>query len=231
MKKVVLIGFGIFLAAALAGYFLAAASGHLPPLPARLPFMKNTNTEQQQKVLVVLVDDLKTSEPVVESIWMIYTYPESQPYLVFLPVYSLRDRTAHPDIQAGFKYGFLGKISTEFWDSINNAYDLHWDQYLLLDNPSAALMIESITGKKAPKLFSQPPNLKKPADFQAAMTKYIKVYCSLLKSEKKEISLSETWATISPEFQTDMDREKLKDSWAWFGEHPLETPCNIVSSK
>ena len=231
MKKMILTGLLVFLAAAIVGYIIAAISGLLPPFPSRLPINREPEDDQQQKTLVVLVDDLKSSNPAVESIWMVYSYPDSQPALVFLPVYSLRDQSAHPEIQAEFKFGLFGKLASEFRDSLQETYNLHWDNYLILDNQMFAQIAKLITGKKAPKLLSQAPNPEKPADYQATVIKYIKAYCSLLKSGKSEPAYNEVWMEISPGFWTDIEQENLKASWSWFFEHPQKTPCNIVSSK
>lgn len=231
MKKVILTGLLVFLAAATAGYIIAAVSGQLPPFPSKLPIKRDLEANQQQKILVILVDDLKSSNPVIESIWMVYNYPESQPALLFLPIHSLRDQAAHPEIQAKFKFGFLGKLSTGFRDSLQDTYNIYWDNYLVLDNQIFSQFIQLITEKKAPKLLSQPTNLEKPADYKAVMIKYIKVYCTLLKSGKLDPALNDGWMKITPGFWTNIKQENLDDYWSWFVEHPQKTPCNIISSK
>ncbi len=231
MKKLILTGLLVFLAAAIVGYIIAAISGLLPPFPSRLPIIHESEDDQQQKTLVVLVDDLKSSDPVIESIWMIYGYPDSQPALVFLPVYSLRDQSAHPEIQTDFNFGLFGRLSVEFRESLQESYNLNWDKYLILDNQMFAQISTLLTGKKAPKLLAQPPNLEKPADYQATAIKYIKAYCSYIKSGKSDPVMIESWMEISPGFWTDIKQENLEASWAWFIEHPQKTPCNIVTSK
>jgi hypothetical protein len=231
MKKVLLTGLLVFLVAVIAGYFIAAVSGLLPPFPSRLPFSKNPEPDQQQKILVILVDDFKSANPMVESIWMVYHYPESQPALVFLPVYSLREQSAHPQIQAEFNINFLKKLSPEFQNSLEETYNLQWDKFLVLDNMILSKIIKLVTGKKAPKVLAQTPNQEKPADYQSVVLKYVKAYCSTVKSGKSDPALYDDWKLITEEFKTNIPQEQLADSWLWFKEHPQKIPCNIVSNK
>jgi hypothetical protein len=231
MKKVFLTGLLVFLVAAIAGYFIAAVSGLLPPFPSRLPFSKDPEPDQQQKILVILVDDLKSSNQVVESIWMVYHYPESQPTLVFLPVYSLREQSTHPQIQAEYKFNFLKNLSPEFRDSLEETYNLQWDKYLVLDNMVFSQIIQLVTGKKAPKVLAQTPNQEKPADYQSVVLKYVKAYCSAVKSGKPDPELNDDWKLITDEFWTNIPQAQIADSWLWFIEHPQKIPCNIISSK
>ncbi len=231
MKKVLLTGFLVFFVAVIAGYFIAAISGSLPPFPSRLPFSKDPESDQQQKILLVLVDDLKSSNPVVESIWMVYHYSNSQPALVFFPVYSLREQSSYPQIQAEYNFNFLKNLSPKFRDSLEETYTLQWDRYLVLDNMLFSRIIKLVTGKKAPKVLAQTPNQEKPADYQLVVLKYIKAYCSTVKSGKPDPAKNDDWNLITEEFWTNIPRDQMDDFWLWFIEHPQKIPCNIVSSK
>jgi hypothetical protein len=87
-----------------------------------------------------------------------------------------------------------------------------------------------VTGKKAPKVLAQMPNQEKPADYQSVVLKYVKAYCSVVKSGKPDPELNEDWNLIADGFWTNIPQEQLAGSWGWFIEHPQKIPCNIVSS-
>jgi hypothetical protein len=230
MKKIILTGVGIFLAALLTGYAIASLPNHLPPFPTRLPISKNTDQNNQQKILLILVDDHKSSQPVVESIWMVYVYPDQQPYWQFLPVYSLRDLKDNPELQSAYQYGLFGFIQGKFWKTLNSKYGLEWDQYLILDNAGLSAFHKEITGKDPPKTLGQPVNLEKPADFLAMTSKLIKSYCGIIKSGNKNPIPPIDWTSIYANLKSGMKMKALASNWELFIENPQKNPCNIIKT-
>jgi hypothetical protein len=228
MRKIVLTGVGIFLAATIGGYLLASLPGHLPPFPTQLPFAKNYNARNQENILVVLVNDLKSSQPMIESVWMIYFYPKDHPSLVFMPVYSLKDLKKNPELQADYSYTILGKVSNAFWKTLDKKYKLKWDHYIILDNKAALAIYQQLGGKKPPKPLTLEVSLKKPADYNAAAKLVIKAVCGKIKRGWNEKDSSIKWSKMEPAPQSDQTQSQIKTSWNELGIKPQDDPCNIL---
>ena len=230
MKKAFPIGIFIFLVAAFAGYAIAASARQLPPFPAKLPLVSETDQSGLKSTLVILVDDLKSNQPVVESLWMVYRYPDSEPPFVFLPLYAMKDQPSNPEIQAGFGYGLFGSLSAEFRHSLEDEYKVRWDRYLILDNQALSQFTSQMTGKKASKILSQTPNPEKPADYSAVVVKSLQSFCSLLKSGKEEQISKINWQEISTTLRSDIPQDELVTAWHSLLDIPHTNPCNIVKN-
>jgi len=231
MRKILITGVGIFLTAVMAGYLIASLPGKLPPFPTNLPFEKKSSQRSQVNLLVILIDDINSSPPILESIWMVYAYPGNQPSFVFLPVYSLKAKKANPDLQDGFKYGLFGRISNKFWNSLAEDYQIRWDRYLIMDNVGLSSFYKQLTGKNPPKALKQEIVEDKPADYYAVAQKVIKAYCGKLKNGVNSESEIVDWATIESNIITNIKFETIVSEWNKYLENPQEDPCNIVSAK
>jgi hypothetical protein len=231
MRKIMVTGAAIFLTALLAGYFFAYLPGKLPPFPSSLPFEKKSDPRPQENLLVILVNDLNASPPILESIWMVYIYRGNQPSLVFLPIYSLKAKKSNPDLQDGFQYGMFGKISSKFWNSLAEDYQIRWDHYLIIDNVGLSSFYEQLTGKKPPKALKQEIVEAKPADYNAIAQKVIKAFCGKLKNGVNRESQNVDWTRIESNLKTNTKFEIIASEWTRYLKNPQEDPCNIVSVK
>lgn len=231
MKKIILTGIGIFLIAVAAGYALVSLSGYLPPFPAKFPLAKNAEQNDQQRIVLILVDDLQAKLPLIESIWMVYTYPNAQPYLVFTPIYSLKDIKDHPELQENFKNNILGKISAGFWQTLGKEYTLKWNASIIVDNESLSLFYKQVAGKNAPKALSIAADQNMPADYDTVLVKTLKAYCKKLKTGTNNAKFSLDWSTLQPNIESGISTHKMIESWNWFLKNQQESPCNIVTKK
>jgi len=231
MRKILVTGVGIFLTAVMAGYLIASLPGKLPPFPTHLPFEKKSSQQSQLNLLVILIDDINSSSPILESIWMVYIYPGNQPSFVFLPVYSLKAKKANPDLQDRFQYGLFGRISSRFWNSLSEDYQIRWDRYMIVDNVGLSSFYTQLTGKNPPKALKQEVIEDKPADYNPVTQKVIKAYCGKLKKGVNRESQIVDWTTIESNIKTNMKFETIVSEWTRYLENPQEDPCNIVSVK
>jgi hypothetical protein len=229
MKKIIFTSLGIFLAALLVGYLFAYLPGHLPQFPKQLPFSKNYNQRNQENTLVILVNNLDSKQPMIESVWMVYSYPQKQPSLVFVPVYSLKDLKKNPELQSSYTYTLLGKVAAGFWKTLETKYKLKWDHYIILDNAAALQIYHQLGGKKPPKTFSQELSLKKPADYNAASKKIIVTICGKISSGWKSSDPTIAWPKLKPAPQSDQSINQIKTNWEGLGAKPQEDPCNILN--
>jgi len=98
----------------------------------------------QRNILVILVDSLSTSDPRLEGVWLVGKL-STNPHLVFFPIFP-SSREEEAVIWSGaFDLDDDGQPSAAFLENLK-AKNIQWDNYLLVDHPSLADLIE-LTGR------------------------------------------------------------------------------------
>jgi hypothetical protein len=228
MRKILVTGVGIFLTALLAGYFFAYLPGKLPPFPSSLPFEKKSSQRSQENLLVILVDDLNASPPILESIWMIYFYPAQQPNLVMMPVYPSGKEESDQKTKKDFHFIFLGGIPKVFWKDLEDAHHLNWDHYLVVDHITLGTFLSQVTGKSAPKSLALPYKEGKTPNFTKVTRKLASTLCTSLKAEEKNPNLAVDWYVLKGHIKTDITVAMIQDNWDWIWINTSGKVCNII---
>ena len=228
MRKILVTGVAIFLTAFLAGYFFAYLPGKLPPFPSSLPFEKKSGQRSQENLLVILVDDLNASPPILESIWLVYFFPAQQPNLVIVPVFPTSKKNMDEKLRTSFQFKFLGNLPRVFWDNLGNAYHITWDHYLLIDHASMGTFLSQITGKSAPKSLALPYAKGKVPDFAKISRKLASTFCASLKAEEKNPKLIVDWSELKGHLKSDLSVATIQDNWDWIWYNTSGEVCNII---
>ena len=97
-------------------------------------------SSDQRNILVVLVDSLSTSAPRLEGIWLVGKL-STNPHLVFFPIYPAPQAGVEGQWSAAFALDENGQPAAAFLETLK-ARNIHWDNYLLVDHPSLADLIE-----------------------------------------------------------------------------------------
>jgi hypothetical protein len=101
-------------------------------------------SQDQRNILVILVDSLSTSSPRLEGVWLVGKL-STNPHLVFFPIFPASGEGEPGQWSGAFGLDADGQPMAAFLDSLR-AKNIHWDNYLLVDHPSLADLIE-LTGR------------------------------------------------------------------------------------
>jgi hypothetical protein len=94
----------------------------------------------QRNILVILVDSLSASAPRLEGIWLVGKL-STNPHLVFFPIYPSERESEAERWSGAFALDANGQPAAAFLDNLK-VKNIHWDNYLLVDHPSLADLIE-----------------------------------------------------------------------------------------
>jgi hypothetical protein len=114
-----------------------------PHTTGSAPILSPWKPDEQRNLLVIGVDQLNSSQPVLESAWLVL-YNPGVPHFSFVPLYPIQDES-HPDFDQAIQLAF--KVNS---DKTPNAAFLHalrssgawWDHYVLLDELALAEIID-----------------------------------------------------------------------------------------
>jgi hypothetical protein len=102
------------------------------------------SSQDQRNILVILVDSLSSSSPSLEGVWLVGKL-STDPHLVFFPIFPTSGEGEPGQLSGVFGLEDDGQPAAAFLDRLR-AKDIHWDNYLLVDHPSLADLIE-LTGR------------------------------------------------------------------------------------
>ncbi len=97
-------------------------------------------SQEQRNILVILVDSLSTSAPRLEGIWLVGKLP-TNPHLVFFPIFPAPREGEEEQWSGAFALDANGQPAAAFFENLK-VKKIHWDNYLLVDHPSLADLIE-----------------------------------------------------------------------------------------
>jgi len=94
----------------------------------------------QRNILVILVDSLSASSPRLEGIWLVGKL-STNPHLVFFPIFPAAGEGEVEGWPGEFALEADGQPAAVFLENLR-VKNIHWDNYLLVDHPSLADLIE-----------------------------------------------------------------------------------------
>jgi hypothetical protein len=100
--------------------------------------------QDQRNMLIILVDSLSTNNPRLEGIWLVGKL-STTPHLVFFPIFPVSMKGEVEQWSGVFGLDAAGQPTVAFLDNLK-IKNIHWDNYLLVDYPSLADLVE-LTGR------------------------------------------------------------------------------------
>jgi hypothetical protein len=97
-------------------------------------------SQDQRNILVILVDSFSTSNPRLEGVWLVGKLSHD-PHLVFFPIYPASKNSEAEQWSGVFGLDADGRPTAAFLENLK-ARNIRWDNYLLVDHPSLADLIE-----------------------------------------------------------------------------------------
>ena len=101
-------------------------------------------SRDQRNILIILVDSLSTSNPRLEGVWLVGKL-STNPRLVFFPIFPVSGAGEGEQWSGAFGLDAAGEPANAFLENLKTK-NIQWDNYLLVDYPSLADLIE-LTGK------------------------------------------------------------------------------------
>jgi hypothetical protein len=140
----------------LTGGLTGGLSGEHSNAPLSVPAMpaagqENRSLQRQSNVLLIGVDDLEASSPVLESVWLILYLPD-MPQITWMPIYPQILRTqAGVRIQA--KAALTDTFAIENGSAPNQEFldllkqeGMWWNHYVIVDQTAVIELIDSLGG-------------------------------------------------------------------------------------
>jgi len=217
----------------------AAAETMILPTPSQSPVKYTRATQmprpsatplalpQQEKVLLIQVDDLTIENPRMISIWGLFIAFSDQPNLIFKSIYpSIENSSWSQEIRGDFKLSPGGELSKDYMNRLN-AMGVEWDGYILIDNYFIDQYGNAFTHTAlSPYL---PPN----ADPEAILRQeeiFLNKTCQYLTQQENDLSVNFDWrAAASGHFLSDLKLNFLLLGWQWLVENDSIQNCEVLT--
>lgn len=193
----------------------------------------------QRNLLVIVIQDLTSTEPVLESVWLLISFPRNG-NLTLLPI--LPDPSGvHSEAQYELMYSF--SLSSQdapdvaFFEHLN--HDFWWDNYILLDKVGISKILENFrltSTFDTNAIFESIPSVwENPSKALSGQTELFRTICdqfkSVTNSDKKEILLNK----IGDYILTDLDWSEFLAGWSssrrWGYQFECEFPTLTLENK
>lgn len=185
------------------------------PTPQAMP-------DRQRNILVIGVDDLLSTDPRLQSVWMVL-FLKDVPHLMMMPIYpqpitgSTNTQVLDDHLAGLFRLDDEKSPSAEFIQALE-ARDLWWTGYVLLDQRALQQSLEVIAGSSASTgsladelLSSMQGNLLDSGTVLSSQTRFVQEMCrysSWLSTSDTE-QILDLAAQIYPHLRTDLDLEAM----------------------
>lgn len=232
--KFIIIGI-IFIICLVLGYVVAGKSASLNPETAKsenaLPKTFLNLTPAQSDYVILMVDDLTAEKPQITTIWMVFFYPKSQPYLILLPVFPTGNKKANTALQSEFIITPMSGVNQSFWNKLEDDYHIKWEHYIIVDESSLAQITQKLIAEDPPARLLKPNNKRKVSQTLADSSGVIKKICGNLVMEQVSPGMVIDWKSFENHLLSDLHSSTLEKNWNWILSNPLADPCNIISYK
>ena len=190
----------------------------------------------QQNLLVITVDQLALAKPVLESIWLLITYPEIS-NLTLVPIYpSIREDsiTAHLMLAQTFVMTAQQTPHSEFLELLREK--IYWDNYLIADQKgvSSVLRILDQFSERYPGQKNQTNSILLPQTGQEvdrrSLENQIQIWngvCLDLSRISKADEIENLIQQISPHFHTNLLWEELSQQWSFEQPNDFHMGCEF----
>lgn len=192
----------------------------------------------QRKILIVVVDNLQADNPQLATIWLAtYFHPRFQITLnpVFPELVS-EDLQIEKSLSDDFEFTVKGEFSQDFQKLIQSR-QIHWDNYLYLDEFGLAMLIDEIEGidlgrgkVSGVRAISQIPLARENA--QAALFAYATLARAICRQSGDLVEQAEVldlYRQLDSHLRTDLPEQSLVDEWQRLRNHKTGVFCEFPS--
>ena len=191
------------------------------PNPTQIPSSQPI-PDRQRNILVIGVDDLLSTDPQLQSVWMVL-FLKDVPHLMMMPIYpqptvgSANTQVLDDSLAGIFRLDDEKNPSAEFVHALE-ARDLWWTGYVLLDQHALQQSLDVIAGSSASSgalvnelISSMQGNLLDSGTVLSSQTRFVQEMCrysSWLSFSDTE-QILDLAAQIYPHLRTDLDLEAM----------------------
>ena len=189
-------------------------------------------SSDQHNYLVIGVDQIKSSNPNLESIWLLISFP-GKSSLTLIPVYPTVEGgipLADSTLAELFSISAEGIPGTGFSDHLRE--QIRWDNYILIDMAGYAAVFEFLDQGKpdfevTSTLTSLPPVWQDPVGALQAQTQLMNAACTQASNLPGKINTIEFIQNIQPHFHTDINWEEIIQQWSFEQQDSFQINCEF----
>ena len=186
----------------------------------------------QRNLLVIGVDQKKSPDPILESIWLLISYP-GKSNLTLIPIY--------PTIEGGipladstlaqiFSISSEGVPDTKFFNHLKD--QLWWDNYILINKEGISALFEFLNQSEpdfevAATMASLPAAWQDPDGALQGQSQLMKMACERTSKLLGEVNFSKFIQEIQLHVHTDLNWEEVSQNWSFRPPASLQIECEF----
>ena len=185
----------------------------------------------QWNLLVIAVQDLTSSEPVLENLWLLISFPRNQTLtlLPILPDPSGVISTAHFVLRDTFSLSNQKDPAASFFDQLHQEF--WWDNYILVDEVGISQILDIIhpmgVGNKGVNLESIQSTWENPTEALLRQAELFSTICdqfnNFTQSGKIEILIQK----MDDYIQSDLDWNEFMTNWSTYRTKGKQFECEF----
>ncbi len=189
-------------------------------------------SNSQHKYLVIGVDQIKSPNPNLESIWLLISFP-GKSSLTLIPVYPTVEGgipLADSTLAQLFSISGEGIPGTGFFDHLRE--QIWWDNYILIDMAGFAAVLEFLNQAEADfevtsTFTSLPPVWQDPVGALHGQTQLMNTACTQASNLPGKINTIEFIQNIQTHFHTDINWEEIIQQWSFEQQDSFQINCEF----
>jgi hypothetical protein len=189
----------------------------------------------QHNYLVIGTDDINSSDPILESIWLLIAFP-GRSNLTMIPIYPTIENgipLADSSLSQLFEISAQGIPETTFLGRLQE--QIHWDYYVVIDKVGFSDLVKFLShpdsdSNNSSILASLPLAWEDPAGALSGQTKLLMQVCAQTSNLSAQIQTIELIKKNQSHFQTDIDWEETLSQWSIEDSNLSRIDCEFPSS-
>ena len=182
----------------------------------------------QQNLLVITVDQLALAKPVLESVWLLITYPEIS-NLTLVPIYpSIQEDSLTADLMLAQTFAMTAQQTphSEFLELLREK--IYWNNYLIVDQEGASSVLRILHqySERIPGQKNQMNSILLPQtgqEIDRSLENQVQIWngiCLELTRISKAGKIEDLIQEISPHVRTNLKWEEFSPHWSF--EQPID---------
>ena len=186
----------------------------------------------QRNLLVIGVDQNNSPDPILESIWLLISYP-GKSNLTLIPIYPTVEGgipLADSTLAQIFSISPEGVPDTRFFNHLRD--QLWWDNYILINKEGISGVFELLNKSQpdfeiAATIASLPAAWQDPDGALQGQSQLMKMACERTSKLLEQIKISKFIQDIQPYIQTDLNWEAVSQTWSFEPPDSLQIECEF----
>jgi hypothetical protein len=186
----------------------------------------------QRNLLAIGVDQIKSPDPILESIWLLISFP-GKSSLTLIPIYPTVEGgvpLADSTLAQLFSISAEGIPDINFFDHLRD--QIWWDNYFLIDKEGFTAVLELLNRSEpdfevASNIASLPPAWQDPDGALQGQTQLMKMACVRTSKLLGQIKTSEFIQKIQPHILTDLNWGEISQQWSFGQPDSLQIDCEF----